>query len=300
MKQLLLPCYHRLDLVQNSPHQLAFGLYPPMAKLAYLDGASPSFVAIFTTFFRAFFLVIFCLLSAKKIIPAKGEWYPAISGGFFQALSIFGIIFSLIYLPGPVTIMILFTSTLMLLFFLAFKEEIKLTKYSILSTLAALFGISLVLNLWSQQGEKLPYQGILLALLAAVATMSRIYVFGMQVKKNLPAVVGARNFTAAFVFLLFLPISLPVHLPNSQAGLIASLFCSLSLVLGTFGMFYGIAALGPFKFSLFIKLEPVFTAMFSFFLLGELLSPNQYLGIFVVLGSLIFYEVFEGCKKIKD
>lgn len=240
---------------------LAFGLYPAAAQLAYKDGANAIFVIIVTTFFRALSLVVFCFITSKSWIKISDNWKPVILGGFFQALSVFGIISSLVYLPGPVTIILVFTHTIMLLFFMASRGEIKLTALAVVITIAALVGVGLVVDVINNLNN-LKWAGIALAMLAAIATVSRLYIYGKEVQSNEPAVVGARMFAVAFLFSLLLVFyELPLF-PHSSTGYVGVLLCSLSLVLGTFGMFYGISLAGAFQFSLIAKLEPIFTAFF--------------------------------------
>ncbi len=275
---------------------IAFGLYPAAAKLAYHDGANACFVIIVTTFARAFALSLFCLARREPLIPTGRALTSAASGGFFQAVSIFGIIGSLAYLPGPVTIIIIFTHTIMLLLYMAYRGEAQLTRVALLTTLSALFGVSLVVDVWRNYGS-LSVVGVSLALIAAVATMSRLYVFGKQVQDTDPAVVGARVFTFAALFtLLLLPFISPVA-PATATGWIWVALCCLSLVLGTFGMFYAIALVGAFRFSLTIKLEPAFTALFSLLLAHEALTTAQYLGMAIVILSLISFQLLERSTK---
>lgn len=274
---------------------IAFGLYPAAAKMAYANGANASFAIIVTTFARALALALFCLATAKPLSPTLHERRTVISGGFFQALSIFGIIGSLAYLPGPVTIIIMFTHTIMLLLFMAYLGELKLTRVAVLTTLSALLGVSMVVDVW-HNFYNLSLIGVSLALLAAVATMSRLYVFGKQVQNTDPAVVGARVFSVATVFTLLLVPVIPPLPPTTSTGYLWIALCCLSLVLGTFGMFYAIAKSGAFKFSLMIKLEPVFTALFSLLIANELLNSYQYIGMAVVIGSLVSFQLLQPPK----
>lgn len=270
----------------------SFGLYPAASQLAYQEGANAIFVILFTTFLRAASLVGFCVLSGKPLLEKGVNWRPFFAGGFLQAASIFGIIGSLVYISGPVTITIVFTHTTMLLLFMAAKGEVRLDRVAILTTLIALFGVSLVVDVFGNLGN-LKWIGIGLASLAAVVTMGRLYVFGQELKSIDPAVVGARMFSIALLFLLALVLfDAPVP-PNSGLGYLGVALSSLSLVLGTFGMFYGIALIGAFQFSLLVKLEPVFTALFSWFVLSEILNPSQYFGMLLVVGSLIVYSYYE-------
>ena len=121
----------------------------------------------------------FCLLTRRPIFRTREDTRQAITGGFFQAVSIITLYMALEFLPGPLVIIILFTHTLMLLFYLAWRREIKLDRFTVLTTLTALGGLSLVLNIWQKQPIANIW-GIMLALVAALATVSRLYVFGHQ------------------------------------------------------------------------------------------------------------------------
>ena len=271
---------------------LAFGLYPPSAKMAYRAGANPTFLIITTTFFRGIALGLYCLIAKKPVLPVGREWFSYTLVGFIQSVSIFGIIGSLLYLPGPVTITLIFTHTLMLLLFLAYRGEAVLNKISVVATVCALFGVSLVVDVWHNLNN-LSLVGISLALLGAVATASRLYVFGKQLRDSDPETVGARTFLIAFLFTLtLLFFNTPIG-PESSQGQIWVGLCCLSLILGTFAMFHGIALLGSFQFSLMVKLEPAFTAIFSILIVNEVLSAYQYVGMVLVIASLVIYQCYD-------
>lgn len=70
-----------------------------------------------------------------------------------------------------------------------------------------------------------------------------------------------------------------------------------SLALASLAMFYGIRALGAFKYSLFLKLEPVFNALFSVAFLHEILKGSQYAGMAVVIGTLALYQYMEHRRR---
>lgn len=287
---------HKTGLIITFLSAIAYGLYPPAAKLAYTDGANVTFVAIVNILARAVSLICLAIYRKQKLLPSRAELASTISGGGFQALSILAILLSLTYLPAPVAMILLFTHTLMLLLFLVLRGEQALTRLSLFSTVLALFGLTLVVDLW-QGFSDLSVIGILIALGAAVVTMSRLYIFGKQVATIDPAVVGARTFSVAAVFSIVLLFFQPFEPPVSTVGMFWLALCSISLILGTIGMFFGIAYLGSFQYSLMVKVEPVFTSIFSWLILGEILSPGQYLGMFLVLGSLAGYQYFEGRNR---
>lgn len=268
---------------------VVLGLYPPAAKVAYADGANSVCIILVTTFFRAASLVIFCIATGRTLVTTGEPLLRIFSGGFFQAISIIGVLGSLAYLPGPVALIILFSHTIMLLLFLAYLGQATLTPVAVASTLAALLGLSFVVDVWSNLSG-LNLIGISLAFMSAIATMSRLYVFGVQLQGSDPAAVGARTFVGAFVCILgILLYQLPIP-PHSAAGYLWLAAASMSLIVGTFGTFYSIALVGAFRFSMMIKIEPIFTALFSIIILGEVLKLTQYLGMALVVGSLMYYQ----------
>lgn len=278
---------------------LAYGIYPASAQKSYADGANPALIILLSTFLRGAALAAFCLLARKGLRPKPHEWRNLITVGILQALSVFGIIGALLYLPGPVMITLIFTSTFMLLLFLAFKGEATLSFTVIAATLSALFGVSLVVDAWHAL-DSLSIPGISLSMMAAVMTVGRMYIFGKQLNGGDPPVVGAQVFLVATIFCLPLLLVQTPHLPLSAAGYLWVGLCCLSLVAGTFGTFYGIAMLGPFRSSLMGKVEPIFTAIFSFIILGEVLNTYQYAGILLVIGSLGFFQYSQHKKQPRE
>jgi len=270
---------------------LVFGLYPAAAKATYAQGANAVFVVIFTTFARAMSLVAFCLLTGKKLRPNAKQRNTALSGGACQAFSIFGIIGSLAFLPAAVTITLMFTHTLMLMALMAYRAELPFTISILLSALFSLLGVSFVVDVWQSSGT-LDVRGVALAFLAALATTLRLYLYGKEVLQNHPAVVGAQVFSVASICTLLLCLFEDPIAPINAVGFFWLTLCALTLILGTFAMFYGIALLGSFQWSLMAKLEPLFTALFAFIVLGESLRLSQYFGMLLLLGSLAFYQLY--------
>lgn len=280
-----------------------FGLYPPASRAVYEDGGNAVFLMLLTTFLRAMFLSLFCLARGKTLFVSTQDGKAALAGGFFQALSIVGIFSALTFLPGPLVIVIVFTHTLMLLFFMAWRGEVRLDSFTIVTAAVALAGLVFVLDVAGHlgPGDAARTQGFLLGIglsfLSAVATVIRMYLFGQLVAARNPAIVGAESFIVATFFLIPIALFVPPELPRTMTGFFWTGMASASLILGSFGMFYGIRALGPFKFSLFLKLEPVFNAVFSVAFLHEILKGSQYAGMAVVIGTLALYQYIEHRRR---
>jgi drug/metabolite transporter (DMT)-like permease len=282
-----LPSRDALGLCITLACALAYGFCWPATRAAYAHGANSAFVILAITLTRTASLLLVCLLQRKGLYKTTQARKLAATGGFWQAVSIVGSFSAMLYLPGPVAAIILFTHTLMLLFFMAWRGQITLDAAAIVTTVCALGGLVLVLDVKSGP-VSLP--GLAFALLSAVATMSRLYVYGQQTKSRDPMVVGAESFAVASLLLLvFVLLKFP-HPPNDAAGYGWTAFLCVMNAGGTIAMFYALSLVGSFRFSLFMKLEPVFAALFSALLIRELLHWSQYLGIAVVFGSLVIYQ----------
>lgn len=266
------------------------GMYPPANRAVYALGGNVMFTMIFTALGRGLLLLLFCLVTKKPLFRTRADLKQAIIGGFYQAITVLCVVASLEYLPGPIVIIVIFSHSLMLLFFLAWRGEIKLDAITIASTIMALFGLSLAVDFWHQHLHS-QWLGLGLAFIAALATVSRLYVYGHQMKLRNPAIVGAEAYVFAILFCLAaLLFKFPVP-PVSAAGWGWMGLSALTGGIAAILMFYGIARLGAFKWSLFAKLEPIFTSLFSFLFLREILSVQEYLGIALVIGSLITYQI---------
>jgi drug/metabolite transporter, DME family len=266
------------------------GLLPPASRAVYAEGGNAVSVMLANTIGRGLAMAVFCLVERRSMFTTRENIRQGLIGGLFQAIAIIGVYKATEHLPGPIVIIIVFTNTLMLLFFMAWRGDIKLDGVTILTTILALCGLSLVVGFWHQSSGS-HVIGILFAFSAALATVMRLYVYGRQTKERHPIVVGAETFVPAAIFLLpFMLVQTPT-LPITAIGYGYLFLGSVASVIGAFAMFYSISLLGAFRYSLFMKTEPIFTSLFSILLIHEILTPQQYIGMAIVVGSLAFYQI---------
>jgi drug/metabolite transporter (DMT)-like permease len=277
---------------------IGYGLGPVCARAAYADGANAGYAMVVITLLRTLPLWLFCIVKGKPLFATRRDTMTAVKSGFFQTGSSVTNIIALVTLPAAIAGTIAYTHTLMLLFFLAWKGKVRLNAGNVLSTIAALFGLTLVVDVWNVHSKVDPV-GIAFSLASAVAIMSRMYVFDHQTKTRNPAVVGAETFLCTSVLVLLLTLLMKPQMPHTLAGHGWMLLCGTVTGVSTFGLFYGISLIGAFRFSLLMKMEPIFTALFSFLLIGETLYGRQYLGMGFVVGSLAIYQYAEHRKKEK-
>ena len=275
---------------------LAYGVAPSTTRFAYSDGANAAFMIFIIAVSRALIFTFFCIVSKRALFVDRAHTKIAITNGFFQALSMITLAIAMVYLPGPVAITILFTFPLMLYALLVFKGEEQLNIITIISIITTILGVTLVIDLYSES-QSIHLWGVCLAFIGALATTSRIYVLGNILQNRDAPTIGAEAYLFALIFSgLFLFYDVPIA-PVSFDGWVSALISGIASTLGGFALFYSIQLIGAFRFSFISKLEPVFAAIFAAVLINEILSVEQYMGIAIVIVSLIFYQSQQAHKQ---
>jgi drug/metabolite transporter (DMT)-like permease len=177
--------------------------------------------------------------------------------------------------------------------FFLLKEQI--IKKNIAGILVSFIGVLMVILNDSLQLNASP-KGIMLMSLAVVSAI----VYSILLRKlagnyNPLTLISYQNTIGA---VLFLPLVLifehsqlktidftsGMWIPLMNLSIFAS---SVAFVLYT----YGVQSLGAFKANIFTNAIPVFTAIFSFFLINERLMFRNIIGIFLVVGGLVLSQL---------
>ncbi|OYT17210.1 MAG: hypothetical protein B7C24_03710 [Bacteroidetes bacterium 4572_77] len=173
-----------------------------------------------------------------------------------------------------------------------YKESI--TIYKILGTLLSFIGVLLVIINY-QMNINANIWGVGLLLLAVFAAIGYTVVLNKLSHQYNPFTIVGWQSTLAIIG--FLPLFLIIEWqevkeigfvwegmqPIILLGLIASIFAFLLYT-------YSIRILGITRTGIFANIIPVFTALFSFFVLGERLLKLNYLGIFIVVVGLLLAQ----------
>lgn len=273
-----------------------YGFHPSATRAAYADGANAIFLILLMGAIRGFVFTTFCFVTKRQLFIQKIHTKIAISNGFFQALASSAVLISMLYIPGPITIIILFTYPLMLYSFMVFKGTEPLNLITIFTVILTISGLILVLDLHADV-QILSFIGVTAAFVAALATASRLYVLGNILRTRDAPTVGTEAYLFALIFSgLFLFYEDPL-IPLSIAGWGWALLSALTSTIGGLGLLYSVQLIGAFRFSFISKLEPVFAAIFAAVLINEILSVAQYIGIAIVIASLIFYQAQQAHKQ---
>ncbi len=268
---------------------LVYGFYPASTRGAYMDGANVVFMILLTSFFRSFSIAALTCFQKQPLFATKDDFKLSIINGVFQVLSIFGILGGMAFISGPMVMTIMFSYVMLLYLFTVFRGEDSLSLPMVFIIATALAGLALVVDLKNNLHIE-SLLGIGLAFMAALSNVIRIYMLGKIMKTRNAYVVGAEMTLIAFILcggLLF--FKAPIA-PETLTGLSWALLAAISLSIGNFCMYYALSRITSFEFSFFIKLELVFGAIISALLVNDILNLSQYLGIALVIGSLMIFQ----------
>ena len=135
--------------------------------------------------------------------------------------------------------------------------------------------------------------GDILCLICSLLFSFHIIITEKLVKTNNPITLGVLQFggVALLSFLVQYPIE-KFTLPKNEkfwiSLMILSVFCTaLAYIIQTVSQ----KKLSSTLIGLILSLEPIFSGIFGYFILNEYLSPQQYMGAFLLLISIIYVTV---------
>ena len=135
--------------------------------------------------------------------------------------------------------------------------------------------------------------GDILCLICSLLFSFHVLITERFVKNNNPITLGVLQFggVAVLSFLVQYPIE-KFTLPKNEkfwiSLMILSVFCTaLAYIIQTVSQ----KKLSSTLIGLILSLEPIFSGIFGYFILNEYLSPQQYMGAFLLLISIIYVTV---------
>jgi drug/metabolite transporter (DMT)-like permease len=274
---------------------LFWGLSFIWTRLALAD-FDPISVIFFRLVLSAAILWFFIRItrSQEKIEKNDRRWFLllALSEPFFYFL---GENFGLQYVSPAVTSAIIATIPLItpLVAFVFLKE--KIDKYIVTGVLLSFFGIiymlvnrDLSLNA-SSKGIAL----IFLAVFSAVAYT--FFIRKLANKYKAITILTIQNIIGAIYFLpifLIFDLNKVLHSAPSTEAILAVVQLAIFASSLAFLLFIIVVAkLGMVKANIFTNLIPVFTAIFAYFIIGEMITWQKVIGIVLVISGIVISQV---------
>lgn len=264
---------------------LMYATLPILGKLAFQAGLSPSAALLLRYLFSLFLLELYIgVLKREQVLTLKPL---VIIQGILLTMGSLFYFHSLKYLAAGITTVIFFLYPVLVacLSMPVYKE--KLQPRLILALLLAVSGIIMVSGISGR--VSLPYQGVVLSLLACICyavygligqkTVAKTDPLSMTATLSLVAVVLIAGFSNR-------ELSFLLHLSSRQI-MIGLIMAVLNTLLAVFFFLKGVKKIGAARAALISTAEPPLCLLMAFLILGETLTPVQLAGSLLVFASML-------------
>lgn len=266
-----------------------FAMNTPIAPLVYADGGNAAALMAARTG-AAGVLALLLLLAARRLPRVPRAAWPGLIGVtlslFLQGIGYLG---SVAYIPVGLAAVIFFTWPIMVALIDPLLGGPRLRALDALAFLIAFAGLALAIG---PSLETLDPRGIALALLGAVG-LAAFLLFSRKALESVSSLTVSLHANLGTVLLcvvtapvLFDGLDFPATVNGRWAMLAVCGFYTLALAL----QFAALKLASAPTIAILFNLEPVLSILAAAWLLGEILSPDQYLGGALVVAGLLLYS----------
>jgi drug/metabolite transporter (DMT)-like permease len=268
---------------------MAIAVVPTSAKLAFDAGSNTLTVLAVRGLIGTALMAVLVAASDRTFGVGKRAFGLCVAIGLAHAAVSYGFIGSVAYIPVSLAVLVYSTHPILLAAIAHWQGGERLTPRKLLLALAALTGLALVLNAGF---EKLAVAGVGLGLLASIAVCG-VILLGARAQRD--ASNTQVNFymmaVTAAIFAVPTTVGDAWSLPSGVVGWLGLAGAGIGVTIGLFTFLAAFRFISPVRATMISKVEPLFGILFAVAVLGESLVFLQWVGIVIVIVSLVLFEL---------
>ena len=282
----------RLGLAFAVSGAFGLGLAMVLSRFAYDAGANGLALGTARAVFIVPALYLFCRLTRRSLRLPRGDWLHCAGLGVFTAMGFYGHIGAIEYIPVGLAAILFFTfpPIIGVLQATVAKEPPELAKS--LALAIAFGGIALMLGVSLDSADP---RGIILALVSGACVGWNTFWTARRVPHVDGVVAVFHMGTVAFVILVAIAlVSGEARLPEGGVGW-AGLAAVVALQALSLPLFYlALPRIGSLKAGMIANVQPLISITLAFLILGELMTPAQFVGGTLVLTGVLMMQRADG------
>ena len=269
---------------------ICFAFVPNTAKMALDEGASLFFLLAARYAIGAILLVPVLIITGQKIAVQRAQIRPLVITSLFALFLLLATYHAVDFLDVGLVLLILYSFPIgvALISQLSGRERISPARW--LCMLAVLGGLGLMIL--DGIGDISLY-GIFVSILGLIC-----FVVFIETSSQLADSLGSPTLNlyisliglVCLLAVLLLPVEVSFAHPATPAGITAILGNGIFYILSWVLFFEGARMIGATRASLLACVEPLFAALLAMFLLGQFLSPTEWVGFVIVLAAIFMFE----------
>lgn len=272
-------------------------------------GLSSSSIAILAPLFNLVFFSSLLLFTNKSGFKIKRKFLILFFlGGLSSAITNLSFVKAVSYFPVGIVSTLIFCNVFVIMIFARIVLKHKITVKKVGAAIVAIFGVFLVLDVFSQ-GFQYNFNGLIWILLTIVgwSFMMILEKYLLEQGVNDKAILMYMAlFAVLFLSISTSPLSLLaniIQISNQQTNGPALLILLGYALIPQIGCYYlyikGLNYIEPSYMQIMYSLDPVVASILGFIVFNQTMKPVNILGIGLIIGVVIFIQISENREKIK-
>ena len=276
---------------------ICFAFVPNSAKIALDEGTSLSFLLV-SRYAIGVALLLPMMFLTKTKLAVPNYLAPKIIKASVLALGLIWATYHAVeFLDVGLVLIILYSFPIGVALISYFKREILINFQQIACMFLLLFGLWTMIY---EEGVSVNLYGLVISFAGLIC-----FIFFIVSASKIADTIGSTvlNFYICLIGLSVLLAVILLHsgitmsVPKTLKGILAVASNGVFFILSWVLYFKGAKFIGATRASFLACLEPLFAALLAILLLGQLLSIKEWAGFFVILSSVLIFEILSGAKR---